>query len=90
MERDGTILMVDDDRMVWRRRRGGRNRVVVRFRTLGDWPLSGAVDRATATTIDPGIIAEMARRDGLRTLRGGWSTTTSPASMERKKAEGYF
>ncbi len=86
VEREGMILMVDDDRF---RLRDGE-RVVqrsVRFRTMGCYPLTGALESGAETL--PQVIAEM------------FTTTTSerqgraidydqPASMERKKAEGYF
>ena len=84
--RDGQILMVDDDRMVWRD--GDRvEQRHIRFRTLGDWPLSGAVESA-ATTIDA-VIAEMARAD-VSERAGRMVDHDQSGSMERKKAEGYF
>jgi sulfate adenylyltransferase subunit 2 len=87
VERDGVILMVDDERMrlepgekVVRRR--------VRFRTLGCYPLSGAVP-SQAETVEE-IVAEMlasssSERQGRVIDRDGGS-----ASMEKKKQEGYF
>ena len=60
---------------------------MVRFRSLGCWPLTGAIESTAATV--PDIIAEMA---GLRVSeRGGRLIDRDEAdSMERKKREGYF
>ena len=87
VERDGLILMVDDERM----RLDPGERVVmrtVRFRTLGCYPLSGAVESEAASVED--IIAEMlasatSERQGRAIDRDAGS-----ASMEKKKQEGYF
>ena len=84
--RDGMILMVDDDRMAWRDGEVAEPRTV-RFRTLGDWPLSGAVE-SDATTIDA-VIAEMALAT-VSERAGRMVDHDQSASMERKKAEGYF
>ena len=84
--RDGTILMVDDDRMVWRPGEVAETRRI-RFRTLGDWPLSGAT-LSDATTLDA-VIAEMAAAD-VSERAGRMVDHDASASMERKKAEGYF
>ena len=87
VERDGLILMVDDERM---RLEAGEEAVSrkVRFRTLGCYPLSGAVESDAATVED--IIAEMlasstSERQGRAIDRDGGS-----ACMEKKKQEGYF
>jgi sulfate adenylyltransferase subunit 2 len=87
VERDGLIVMVDDERM---RLEAGEQvvRRKVRFRTLGCYPLSGAVVSDAATVED--IIAEMlssktSERQGRAIDRDGGS-----ASMEKKKQEGYF
>lgn len=85
--RDGMILMVDDERM----RVAQDEKVVtrkIRFRTLGCYPLSGAVESEARTVED--IIAEMlasatSERQGRVIDRDGGS-----ASMEKKKQEGYF
>ena len=84
--RDGLILMVDDDRMpigpddVIERR-------MVRFRTLGCYPLSGAVESTAATL--PEILLELLNaRTSER--QGRAIDTDSSGSMERKKQEGYF
>ena len=86
IERDGTILMVDDERLT----PGPGERVEerwVRFRTLGCYPLSGAVESRAATVSD--IVAEMqAGRQSER--QGRLIDRDGAASMERKKREGYF
>ncbi|HEX8468750.1 MAG TPA: sulfate adenylyltransferase subunit CysD, partial [Allosphingosinicella sp.] len=86
VERDGMILMVDDDRF---RLRDGEVPVQrsVRFRTLGCYPLTGAVE-SRATTL-PQVIREMllattSERQNRAIDHDGAS------SMERKKQEGYF
>lgn len=84
--RDGQILMVDDDRMVFADDEVAVPRTV-RFRTLGDWPLSGAVE-SDATTIDA-VIAEMALAT-VSERSGRMVDHDQSGSMERKKAEGYF
>jgi sulfate adenylyltransferase subunit 2 len=85
--RDGMILMVDDERM---RLEPGETVVTrkVRFRTLGCYPLSGAIESDAATVED--IVAEMlasrtSEREGRIIDRDAGS-----ASMEKKKQEGYF
>ena len=85
--RDGLILMVDDERM---RLAEGEAPVMrtVRFRTLGCYPLSGAIESGARTVED--IIAEMlvstsSEREGRAIDRDSGS-----ASMEKKKQEGYF
>jgi sulfate adenylyltransferase subunit 2 len=86
VERDGMILMVDDDRF---RLREGEVPVErsVRFRTLGCYPLTGAVESEAATL--PQVIREMllattSERQNRAIDHDGAS------SMERKKQEGYF
>ncbi|MCD7813552.1 MAG: sulfate adenylyltransferase subunit CysD [Lachnospiraceae bacterium] len=87
VERDGNLIMVDDDRM---RLKPGEQPMMkkVRFRTLGCYPLSGGVE-SEADTID-GIIEEtLSAVSSERTSRvidrdGG------AASMEKRKREGYF
>src|SRR6476661_4273791 len=87
VRRDGLILMVDDERM---RLEPGEEVVsrTVRFRTLGCYPLSGAVESDAASVED--IIAEMlasatSERQGRAIDRDAGS-----GSMEKKKQEGYF
>lgn len=85
VERDGVLIMVDDDRMPVEP--GEVFEEMVRFRTLGCWPLSGAV-RSEATNV-PEIIREMMltrsseRKDRLIDY-------DEEGSMEKKKQEGYF
>ena len=86
VERDGTLIMVDDDRL--RLRPGEQVRTeTVRFRTLGCYPLSGAI-RSAATDV-PAIIAEtLATRHSER--QGRLIDHDQDGSMEQKKREGYF
>ena len=86
VERDGALIMVDDDRLPLRP--GEVPRVeVVRFRTLGCYPLSGAI-RSTATDV-ASIIAEMI--DARTSERQGRLIDhDEDGSMEQKKREGYF
>jgi sulfate adenylyltransferase subunit 2 len=86
VERDGTLLMVDDDRM--RLLPGERiQRRRVRFRTLGCYPLSGAFE-SEADTLEA-IMAELiAARTSER--QGRMIDHDQAASMEKKKHEGYF
>jgi len=86
VERDGTLLMVDDDRMKMNEGETPEMRSV-RFRTLGCYPLTGAVE-STANTLE-GIIQEMLlTRTSER--QGRMIDHDSAASMEKKKEEGYF
>jgi sulfate adenylyltransferase subunit 2 len=86
VERDGALIMVDDQRMEYRPGERARD-AVVRFRTLGDWPLSGAVESGAATVEQ--VIAEMlSARTSER--QGRLIDTDEAASMEKKKREGYF
>jgi sulfate adenylyltransferase subunit 2 len=86
VERQGTLIMVDDDRM--RLLPGERAREeVVRFRTLGCYPLSGAV-RSKATTL-PEIIREMLLAKQSE-RQGRLIDHDEDGSMETKKREGYF
>jgi sulfate adenylyltransferase subunit 2 len=86
VDRGGTLIMVDDDRMEYQPGEVARDRLV-RFRTLGDWPLSGAIE-SHADTVEQ-VIAEML---GARTSerQGRLVDTDEAASMEKKKREGYF
>jgi sulfate adenylyltransferase subunit 2 len=86
VERDGTLIMVDDDRM---RLEPGETPAIkrVRFRTLGCYPLTGAIE-SNADTLEA-IIQEMtAATNSEREGRVIDHDTT--ASMEKKKQEGYF
>ena len=84
--RDGRLVMVDDERMELRDGERPEMRSV-RFRTLGCYPLSGAIE-STATTL-PGIIEEMlvTRRSE---RQGRLIDHDASGSMERKKRAGYF
>ena len=86
VHRDGAMIMVDDERM---RLRPGEEPEIrsVRFRTLGCYPLTGAVD-STATTL-PEIIQEMLLATSSE-RQGRVIDFDSSASMEKKKQEGYF
>ncbi len=86
VERDGTLIMVDDDRMPLRPGEAPEMRTV-RFRTLGCYPLTGAVE-SNAKTL-PAIIQEMLlARTSER--QGRLIDHDQAASMETKKQEGYF
>lgn len=84
--RDGTWIMVDDDRMPL-----GENEVpemkMVRFRTLGCYPLTGAVESDADTLTD--IIQEMLLATSSE-RQGRLIDHDSSGSMEQKKREGYF
>ena len=86
VETDGVKIMVDDERMPI-----GENDVIkeemVRFRTLGCYPLTGAVN-STATTL-PEIIQEMLLTKTSE-RQGRVIDNDSAGSMEKKKMEGYF
>ena len=86
VDRSGTLLMVDDDRM---RLMPGETPQMrrVRFRTLGCYPLSGAI-ASTATSVAD-IIAEM-KASTTSERQGRMIDHDQAASMEKKKAEGYF
>ena len=86
VERDGSLIVVDDERMRLRPGEVPQMRSV-RFRTQGCYPLSGAIE-STATTLDA-VIAEMrASRSSER--QGRLIDRDQAGSMERKKQEGYF
>ena len=86
VERNGTLIMVDDDRFRFADGEEFQKRSV-RFRTLGCYPLSGAVE-STATTL-PEIIQEMLL--ATRSEREGRVIDHDQVgSMEEKKREGYF
>ena len=86
VERDGVLILVDDDRLPME---AGEEPMMktVRFRTLGCYPLTGAVESEADTL--PDVIQEMlltttSEREG-RVI-----DFDSTASMEKKKQEGYF
>jgi sulfate adenylyltransferase subunit 2 len=84
--RNGTLILVDDDRLPLEPGEVPQMRRV-RFRTLGCYPLTGAIE-SEAETLDD-IVAEMvSARTSER--QGRLIDTDETASMERKKREGYF
>ncbi|SMF36749.1 sulfate adenylyltransferase subunit 2 [Alteromonadaceae bacterium Bs31] len=86
VEKDGVLIMVDDERMPI----GPEDKIeekMVRFRTLGCYPLTGAVE-STATTL-PEIIQEMLLTKTSE-RQGRVIDHDSSGSMEKKKQEGYF
>jgi sulfate adenylyltransferase subunit 2 len=86
VEREGMLVMVDDDRM--RFRPGERPMTKkVRFRTLGCWPLTGAIE-SEADTLEKMILEMLATRQSER--QGRMIDFDADASMEQKKREGYF
>ena len=86
VRRSGTWIMQDDDRLPLEPGETPQMRMV-RFRTLGCYPLSGAIDSAAAT-LDELIEETMQARDSER--QGRLIDSDQPASMEIKKQEGYF
>jgi sulfate adenylyltransferase subunit 2 len=86
VERDGTLIMVDDERMPLRSGETPQTRTV-RFRTLGCYPLTGAVESEAATL--PEIIQEMLLTTTSE-RQGRVIDHDQAASMEKKKQEGYF
>jgi sulfate adenylyltransferase subunit 2 len=86
VERDGNLIMVDDERF---RLRPGETPVMrkVRFRTLGCYPLSGAIESDAETL--PEVIREMLLAR-VSERQGRVIDYDEDASMERKKREGYF
>ena len=86
VERDGTLIMVDDERMPLAEDEVPRMEMV-RFRTLGCYPLTGAI-RSEAKTL-PAIVAEMLQSTTSE-RQGRVIDNDSGASMEDKKQAGYF
>ncbi len=86
VNRGGTLVMVDDGRLPLAE--GERpERRSVRFRTLGCYPLSGAIESRATTVAE--IIAETAAASSSE-RQGRLIDTDQPGSMEKKKREGYF
>jgi sulfate adenylyltransferase subunit 2 len=86
VERDGQLIMVDDDRMRLRDGEAPQPRMV-RFRTLGCYPLTGAIESQAASLeaiVTEMLLARTSERGGRLIDR------EASASMERKKREGYF
>ncbi len=86
VERDGMLLMVDDERFRFRDGEVAVNRSI-RFRTLGCYPLTGAVESEAATL--PDVIQEMLLTTTSE-RQGRAIDHDQAASMEKKKREGYF
>ncbi|EAQ63861.1 sulfate adenylyltransferase, subunit 2 [Marinomonas sp. MED121] len=86
VERDGTMIMVDDERMPLKEGEVPEMKSV-RFRTLGCYPLTGAVDSEAATL--PEIIQEMLLTKSSE-RQGRVIDHDSAGSMEEKKKQGYF
>ena len=86
VERDGVLIMVDDDRMPLE---PGEKPMLksVRFRTLGCYPLTGAVESEAQTL--PEVIQEMLLTKTSE-RQGRVIDHDSSGSMEKKKMEGYF
>ena len=86
VERDGALIMVDDERMPLEEGEVPEMKMV-RFRTLGCYPLTGAIE-SQATTL-PEIIQEMLLTTTSE-RQGRVIDNDSAGSMEKKKMEGYF
>jgi sulfate adenylyltransferase subunit 2 len=86
IERDGALIMVDDARLTLREGETIQSRLV-RFRTLGCYPLTGAVESSAADLSS--IVKEMFEAK-VSERQGRIIDNDSGASMELKKAEGYF
>ena len=86
VERDGMLVMVDDDRMKLRPGEKVEERMV-RFRTLGCYPLTGAIESDAVTVeeiVEEMLVARTSERQGRLIDRD------EAGSMEKKKREGYF
>ena len=86
VERDGNIIMVDDDRFPLAEGEAPQLRSV-RFRTLGCYPLTGGIE-STASTLDEIIEETLSSVESERTSRV--IDNEAAGSMERRKREGYF
>ena len=87
VERNGQLIMVDDDRIRLLPGEKVQNKMV-RFRTLGCYPLTGGIE-SNATTLDEIIEETMASVESERTSRM-IDSDGGAASMEKRKREGYF
>ncbi len=86
VRRDGLLIMVDDDRLPLEP--GERpTEMQVRFRTLGCYPLTGAIE-STAGSVQDIVLELMHSRDSERAVRA--IDSDQVGSMEKKKQEGYF
>jgi sulfate adenylyltransferase subunit 2 len=86
VERSGALIMVDDERLPLLPDENPKM-LRVRFRALGCYPLTGAIESEADTLYD--IIAEM-RKTSASERQGRLIDTDEGASMEKKKREGYF
>jgi sulfate adenylyltransferase subunit 2 len=86
IERDGNLIMLDDERLTLNPGEDPETRIV-RFRTLGCYPFTGAVESAAATL--PAIIQEMLLATTSE-RQGRMIDHDEAGSMEQKKREGYF
>jgi sulfate adenylyltransferase subunit 2 len=86
VKRDGTLIMVDDERMPLHRNEVPEMKKV-RFRTLGCYPLTGAIESEADTLT--GVIQEMLLAKTSE-RQGRLIDSDSAGSMEKKKQEGYF
>ncbi|MBW0002791.1 MAG: sulfate adenylyltransferase subunit CysD [Hyphomicrobiales bacterium] len=86
VEREGMLIMVDDERLPLRAGEEARTELV-RFRTLGCYPLTGAI-RSSATTLND--VIEETQRSTLSERQGRAIDHDDQSSMEKKKREGYF
>ncbi len=86
VRRDGQLLMVDDERFPFEPDEKPEM-LKVRFRTLGCWPLTAAIE-SEASTIEEVIAETFAARSSER--QGRLIDFDRPASMEQRKQEGYF
>ena len=86
VEREGMLIMVDDDRLKLKPGETVENRMV-RFRTLGCYPLTGAIE-SEATTLEEVVAEMLIARTSER--QGRLIDRDEAGSMEKKKKEGYF
>lgn len=86
VERSGQLLMIDDDRFPFAPGEVAQMRQV-RFRTLGCWPLTAAIE-SDADNLDAVIAETLNARSSER--QGRLIDNDAPGSMEKKKQEGYF
>lgn len=86
VERDGNLIMVDDERFRLQEGEKVENKLV-RFRTLGCYPLTGGIE-SNATTLDEIIEETLSAVSSERTTRV--IDSEAAGSMERRKREGYF
>jgi sulfate adenylyltransferase subunit 2 len=86
VERDGTLIMVDDERMKLHDGEKAEMKLV-RFRTLGCYPLTGAIE-SPADTLEAIVSEMLTARTSER--QGRLIDSDESASMEKKKREGYF